>query len=153
MEDPFRRPSFGSSLFYKDPRAAIAWLEKAFGFERSMIISDAAGTIVHAEMQFGDGYVMIGGEWAAFTASPTAIGGKNTQCVHVQLGEGIDEHCARARGAGALIQQEPSEQFYGDRTYRASDPEGHVWTFAQSVRRVAREEAEKITGLSIDGWH
>jgi len=152
MEDPFHRPSLGCAVFYQDPRAAIAWLEKAFGFERSMVISDAEGKVVHAELQFGDGYLMIGGEWAAFTASPAAIGGKNTQCVHVQLGAGIDQHCERARAAGALIQQEPCDQFYGDRSYRACDPEGHVWTFAQAVRVVSREEAERISGLSIEGW-
>ena len=29
MEDPFRRPSFGSAVFYRDPWAALDWLEKA----------------------------------------------------------------------------------------------------------------------------
>jgi hypothetical protein len=47
---------------------------------------------------------------------------------------------------------EPEDQFYGDRTYRAVDPEGHVWTFAQTVRQVTREEAEQASGLKITGW-
>ena len=59
--------------------------------------------------------------------------------------------CAdRAREAGAEILQEPAEQFYGDRTYRARDPEGHVWTFAQNVRPFSVEESEKATGLKIE---
>ena len=40
MDDPFRRPSLGSALHDKDPRAALDWLEKAFGFERKMVITD-----------------------------------------------------------------------------------------------------------------
>jgi hypothetical protein len=48
--------------------------------------------------------------------------------------------------------QDPQTQFYGDRTYRARDPEGHSWTFAQTVKAVTREEAEKASGLRIEGW-
>ena len=152
MKDPFRRSSFGSQVFYRDPWAALDWLEKAFGFERSMVISDKDGRLGHAQMRFGDGYLMVGSEWVDFVASPTSVGGKNTQSIHVQLPDGIDAHCERARAAGAAILMEPADQFYGDRTYRARDLEGHVWTFAQTVRSVSREEAERASGLKIEGW-
>ena len=152
MEDPFRRPALGSALFYKDGFAALDWLEKAFGFERTMVITDKDGNLGHSEMRFGDGYIMIGGEWIDYVASPASIGGKNTQSIHVHLASGLDAHCERARAAGAAILQEPADQFYGDRTYRARDPEGHVWTFGQTVRVVGREEAEKASGLKIEGW-
>ena len=152
MNDPFRRPSLGAAVFYKDPYAALAWLEKAFGFEQAMVVTDQDGNVVHAEMRFGDGYLMLGAEWADFVASPASVGGKNTQMLHVQLQDGIEAHCDRARAAGAEILQEPTDQFYGDRTYRARDPEGHVWTFGQNVRRVSRKEAEQATGLRIEGW-
>jgi uncharacterized glyoxalase superfamily protein PhnB len=154
MEDPYRRPSLAAGVFYLDPFAALDWLEKAFGFERNMVITDKDGKLGHSEMRFGDSVLYVGGEWADFVASPVSIGGKNTQNLHVHLVEGIDAHCARARAAGAVILQEPSDQFYGDRTYRARDPEGHVWTFGQTVRRVTREEAERVSGLKIDapGW-
>ena len=152
MDDQFRRPTFGSAVLYKDPVAALDWLEKAFGFERMMVITDAAGRLVHSEMRFGDGYIMVGGEFADFVASPASVGGKNTQSIHVHLKDGIDAHCARARAAGAVIVREPEDQFYGDRVYSAKDPEGHVWSFGQTVRQVSREEAEKASGLKIDGW-
>lgn len=152
MSNPSPRPSLGAAVFYRDPRAALAWLQQAFGFEPGMVVSDRDGNIVHAEMHFGDGYLMLGAEWADFVASPVSVGGKNTQMLHVQLQEGIDAHCDHARTAGAEIQQEPTDQFYGDRTYRARDPEGHVWTFGQKLRQVTREEAEQATGLRIEGW-
>ena len=41
----------------------------------------------------------------------------------------------------------------GDRGFEIRDPEGHVWTFGQTVRHVSREEAEKESGLKIEGWH
>jgi uncharacterized glyoxalase superfamily protein PhnB len=152
MADTNRRPTFAAAILYKNPFAALDWLEKAFGFERSMVITDSSGNLSHAEMKFGDGYVMIGGEWADFVASPASVSGKNTQTLHVHLDDGLDSHCERARGAGARILVEPEDQFYGDRTYRAQDPEGHIWTFAQNFRYVSREEAEKASGLKIEGW-
>jgi len=152
MADSFRHPTFGSAVFYKDPVAALAWLDKAFGFERAMVITDAQGKLVHSEMKFGDGYIMVGSEYADFVASPASVGAKNTQSLHVHLNDGLDAHCVRARAAGAVILREPSDQFYGDRTYTARDPEGHVWSFGQTVRQVSREEAEKASGLKIEGW-
>lgn len=151
---PTRRVSLSSSLFYQDPRAALAFLEKAFGFEPVMLISDAGGALVHSEMRYGDGVIMVGTEWSADRQSPRSLGGRTTQNVHVQLGDDIDidAHCAAAARAGAVIEADPEDQFYGDRTYRAKDPEGHIWTFAQTRRFVTREEAERATGLTIEGW-
>jgi uncharacterized glyoxalase superfamily protein PhnB len=151
MSDPMpRRPAFISSLAYKDNRAALKWLQHAFGFEPSEVLTDAAGNIVHAEMMHGDGVVMIGPEWADWTRSPASLGGKNTQRIHVRIERGIDAHCARARQAGAQIMKEPEDQFYGDRTYGAIDLEGHLWTFSQPVRIVSKAEMEQATGFTFE---
>jgi uncharacterized glyoxalase superfamily protein PhnB len=152
MSESSHRPSLGAAVYYKDPFAALAWLERAFGFTRQMVMTDDAGQLAHSEMRFGDSYVMISREWSEHSASPVLVGGKNTQSVHVQLREGIDEHCARARASGAVITREPADQFYGDRVYAARDPEGHIWSFGQTVRAVSREEAERVSGLKIEGW-
>ncbi|HEX5365693.1 MAG TPA: hypothetical protein VFW63_03380 [Acidimicrobiales bacterium] len=44
--------------------------------------------------------------------------------------------------------------FYGDRTYRAREHGGHIWTFVAHVRDVSRAEAEAAIGRSITapGW-
>jgi len=137
------RPVFIPSLAYKDNRAALAWLEAAFGFEPSEILTDAEGLIVHAEMSYDEGVVMIGSEWMDWSRSPASVGGKNTQRIHVRIKRGLDEHCARARQAGATIVTEPADQFYGDRTYMAMDLEGHHWSFWQTMRDVPSQEYEK----------
>jgi uncharacterized glyoxalase superfamily protein PhnB len=143
------RSTFGSAVSYLDPKAALRWLEDAFGFETTMVITDEGGNIAHSEMKVGDGFVMVAPEWTARMKSPKSVGGVNTQCLHVQLAAGIDAHCERARQAGAVIEQEPEDQFYGDRTYRAIDPEGHMWTFAQTMRIVSNQEMEAASGLKI----
>ncbi len=142
-----RRPAFISSIVYKDNRAALKWLQKAFGFEVSEVLTDSNDNIVHAEMTHDDGVIMVSNEFASWTKSPESIGGSNTQRVHVRLSSGIDEHCERARQAGARIVGGPSDQFYGDRTYGAVDLEGHHWTFSQAVRTVSAAEMEQATGF------
>jgi uncharacterized glyoxalase superfamily protein PhnB len=146
---------FVSAVIYKDPRAALDWLEKAFGFETTMVIEPPGGDVrmSHYEMSFGGrGRIMVGAEWNESARSPASLGGANTQSLHVDVDRDVDAHCARARAAGALIAAEPEDQFYGDRTYRAVDLEGHIWTFGQRVRDVTREEAEQASGLKIEGW-
>jgi uncharacterized glyoxalase superfamily protein PhnB len=152
MANPLGRPAFTSALYYKDPMAALDWLEEAFGFERVMVITDKDGNLAHSEMRFGGGLIMVGSEWTDYVASPASAGGRNTQSIHVHLEDGIDAHCERAKAAGAVIVRELENQFYGDRTYSARDVEGHVWSFGQNVRNVSREEAEKASGLKIEGW-
>jgi uncharacterized glyoxalase superfamily protein PhnB len=151
------KPVFTSSVHYRDPKAALAWLERTFGFEVTMAIDGPpeAPEMCHYEMSCaGQGRIMIGSEWAEWVRSPASVGGANTQAVHVHLPGGLDEHCERARAAGAAITAEPEDQFYGDRTYRVLDLEGHHWTFSAFVREVSRAEAEAAIGQQIlaTGW-
>jgi uncharacterized glyoxalase superfamily protein PhnB len=147
-----RRPTLISALCYRDPKAALAFLEAAFGFELVMLIEDADGNLAHSEIAWGEAMIMIGSEWDEATKSPASLGGKTTQTVHIHVEADIDAHCARARAAGMEIIQAPEDQFYGDRTYRARDPEGHIWTVGQTVKAVTREEAAAASGLKITGW-
>lgn len=153
MQDPFRRATLGAGVFYRDPTAALDWLERAFGFERHTVVRDRDGDLVHSEMRIGDAYIIVDSEWSSHVASPASVGAKNTQALYIKLKDGLDDHCEHARQAGAEILQEPEDQIYGDRTYRARDPEGHVWTFIQPVRSVSREKVQELTGWSIEGWH
>lgn len=146
------RGPFISALCYRDPKAALRDLEAAFGFELLMLIEDGEGNLVHSEMRYGDGTIMIGNEWSADHKSPASISGQNTQTVHIHIDTDVDAHCARARAAGFEILMAPETQFYGDRTYRCRDREGHIWTIGQTVQAVSREAAEDASGLKITGW-
>ncbi|MCU1371303.1 MAG: Glyoxalase/bleomycin resistance protein/dioxygenase [Ilumatobacteraceae bacterium] len=145
-------PTFTSAVTYRDPKAALAWLEQAFGFEITMAIDGPPDQpeMCHYEMSSaGRGRIMIGAKWSDLVRSPADVGGANTQSVHVHLDASVDEHCERARAAGAEIISEPTDQFYGDRVYQVLDPEGHRWSFSQTVREVSREEAEAALGQPI----
>jgi uncharacterized glyoxalase superfamily protein PhnB len=149
---PERRATLVPAITYQDPRAAMAWLREALGFEVSMLLEDEKGAVAHAEMRLGGSTIMVGSEWSENHRSPKSLDGKNTQAIHVQIETDVDAHFARARANGGEVYAEPETQFYGDRTYRIRDPEGHIWTVAQTVKAVTREEAEEISGLKITGW-
>jgi uncharacterized glyoxalase superfamily protein PhnB len=149
MESRARLPTIGPVLWYRDPQAAIDWLERAFGFERRLMVEGDDGMVVHSELTIGDGYVMVVGPPRDKAASPVELGGRSTQSVHVQLREGLDEHCARARAAGAQVVREPATQPYGDRVYTCTDLEEHPWSFGQTLEVLSDDAVAQATGHRI----
>ena len=146
-------PAIAPTLFYKEPIAALKFLESAFGFEIASLITDGEGRLAHSELTLNGAVLHVSREWEgpivgpARMRSPASLDGANTQFLRVHLESGLDDHCARARAAGARIVAEPSDQFYGDRVYRALDPEGHVWNFAQTVSAYDAESVERDLGF------
>ena len=120
------------ALRYRDAPAAIDWLCSAFGFERNAIHPDGAGGIVHAQLTFGNGMVMLSSasddQWGRRIAQPDQIGGRETQCACLIVAD-ADAHYAQAKAAGATIVDEIRDQDYGGRGYSCRDPEGHMWWF------------------------
>jgi uncharacterized glyoxalase superfamily protein PhnB len=110
-------PTVFPTIKYRDPSAAIEFLQRAFGAEPHAIYRDDDGRIRHAELRLGNGMVMLG-------EAEAAQGGD----VYVVVSN-PDEHCSRAREAGAEIVREPNDTDYGSREYGARDSEGLAWHF------------------------
>lgn len=146
MESRARLPTIGPAIWYRDPQAAIAWLETAFGFERRLVVEGEGTAVLHSELVLGDGYVMVVGPPRETAVSPMDIDGRATQSVHVQLTQDVDEHYTRAQAAGARITREIATQPYGDRVYVCTDLEGHPWSFGQTVAVLPDAEAAEATG-------
>jgi uncharacterized glyoxalase superfamily protein PhnB len=109
---------------YKDARAAIEFLERAFGFERVNVCEGADGReIAHAELRHGDGWVMLGSVNDSGLVTPPGSGS-----AYVVV-EDPDALHARAAEAGAEIIRAPFDTDYGSRDFTARDPEGNVWSF------------------------
>jgi uncharacterized glyoxalase superfamily protein PhnB len=129
-------PQITPYLLYEDVDAVVDWLVRVFGFTEEVRMKGPDGKANHAEVRMGDGVVMMGNPGTDYL-NPKRRGGA-TQLVYVYVGD-VDKHYEAARAAGATVIREPADQFYGDRTYGAEDPEGHRWSFAQHVRDVAPE--------------
>ena len=154
MADEASRPVFIPTLYYRDALAAIRWLEQAFGFELDALVQDAEGNVGHSVVSFRGAVLSVHPEFSsaellglAALKSPASLAGNCTQFIRVDVGSGLDAHCEQAREAGARITQEPAEQFYGERIYRALDLEGHIWVFTQLTTALTMAEMEKASGL------
>lgn len=121
------------SMRYEDAPAAIEWLCGAFGFEKHLVVPGEKGEILHAQLTFGNGMIMLGsasseGEFGKYVKPPRATGGIGTQSPYVIVAD-ADEHYRRAVAAGARIVIDIRDEDYGGRGYSCLDPEGHVWNF------------------------
>jgi len=127
-------------IAYEDGAAALDWLAAAFGFHERTRMTGKDGRISHAEMEAGDGLIMlasptpdyegprrhrVGCEPARkWSSVPWVIDG-----VLVYI-EDVVAHHERAKKAGATILSEPESDAHGLR-YRAEDIEGHRWMFME----------------------
>jgi uncharacterized glyoxalase superfamily protein PhnB len=110
------------TLRYRDAKAAIAFLESAFGFERHAV-HEEDGIVGHAELRLGDSMIMLGQERDGGFGQPAGTGS-----AYVVIAD-PDAHHARAVAAGAEVVYGPVDQDYGSREYAAHDSEGNLWSF------------------------
>jgi uncharacterized glyoxalase superfamily protein PhnB len=129
-------------LVYPDVRAAVAFLEAAFGFSERVQI----GEDHRSQLSFGDGAVIVG-DVRHDRRPPRA--GEETHSVVVRVDD-ARTHCERAHDQGATILMEPTDFEYGERQYAAADPFGHRWTFSETLRDAQPEEWGGMTRNG--GW-
>jgi uncharacterized glyoxalase superfamily protein PhnB len=122
-------------LFYENPRDALQWLSEVFGLSERFRLEAPNGAIAHAELEIGDGVVMIGNVGLRNRVRPSTV----RSSVYVFVDD-VDAHCQRATRAGAEIVEPTVDQPFGDRVYLAKDLEGHEWYFAQHMRDVSIED-------------
>lgn len=119
-------------LRYRDVPAALEWLCRAFGFEQQRVIKDEQVGIIHAQLSFGSGMVMLGpvvdSEYGRQVRQPDEVGGVSTQSTYVIVNS-ADGLYNQAKAAGAEIVIELKDEDYGGRGFSCRDLEGHLWNF------------------------
>jgi uncharacterized glyoxalase superfamily protein PhnB len=129
-------------LIYPDVRAAVAWLEAAFGFEERVRI----GEDHRAQMRCGaDGAIVVADVHGAQVAPSEGL---ITHLVKFKVDD-VDAAFARAREAGGRVLEELTTHVYGERSGVIEDPAGHRWELTQTVRDVAPDE---WGGLALGTW-
>lgn len=120
------------AMRYRDCVAAIEWLCKALGFEKQAVYMGEGNTVMHAQLTFGNGMIMLGSiqngtEYSKQMIQPDEIGKKETQhaCLIVSDADAI---YATAKAAGAEMVTDIKEMDYGGKAFSCRDPEGHFWS-------------------------
>lgn len=116
---------------YRDAKAAIEFLCRAFGFEKHVVFDGPDGTIAHAELTLGGGMIMLGSarddEYGKRFKLPGELGGAETRSAYIWVPD-ADAAFARAVAAGARVVTEPHDTHYGSRDFTVMDPEGYTWS-------------------------
>ncbi len=121
------QPTIIPYFVYRDGAAALKWLTDAFGLEQTAAYTGPDGNILHAEMRFGSGAIMLGtatDEQRAQLPWDLPVG----RGIYLYV-EDVDAHYERARAAGAHIIYPPEDTEFGTRRYRALDLDGYEWSF------------------------
>ncbi|MFE0380567.1 VOC family protein [Streptomyces inhibens] len=120
-------PTMYPTVLYRDAQAAIRQLTEAFGFTVGAKYEGEDGMVLHAELSYGNGAVMLGskGRGGIFDEAMSDAGPIG---VYVVV-EDTDAHFRRAEAAGVEILMPPTDQDHGSRDYMARDGEGNVWSF------------------------
>ena len=119
-------------LTVKDADASIDFYTRAFGFTAGTVVRSETGVPQHVEMQYrGEIPVMFSpeGTEGCATQSPATLG--ITLPVSFYLyHDDVDALAAQAKAAGARVEAEPQDMFWGDRMAAFVCPNGYRWSFA-----------------------
>jgi PhnB protein len=121
---------------------AIEFYKQAFKASELYRLPMPDGRLGHAELQIGDSRLMLADEMPEMNIrGPESLGGSPVGlCLYV---EDCDALFKQAVGAGAKVERELADQFYGDRSGTVIDPFGHKWTLATHREDVTPEEMQK----------
>lgn len=120
-------------------RQAIAFYEDVFG-ARTVSVTEMGGTVVHAELDFGQGRLQIGEPNPDFHLVPAPDGGDDCYALGLYCAD-ADALAARAEQAGAVIREPLSTFVSGDRYASIRDPYGVRWSIMTRVEDLAEEES------------
>jgi len=95
-------PTIYPNLVYRDCPAAIEWLTRVLGFTRHLVVPGETGYVVHAELRFGNGLVMVtsardGRDWLGEPVNRTNV------ALVAPSAASVDEIHARVAASGARI--------------------------------------------------
>lgn len=118
-------------LRYRNAMEMIEWLCRVFGFEKNAVYAGPGGVVMHAQLTFGNGMIMLGSVDNGSPSSsqmkqPDEIGGAETQSPYLVVTD-IDAIYANAKTAGARIIMDLETKDYGGKGFTCADPEGHIW--------------------------
>lgn len=129
-------------LAVKDAKAAIEFYRRAFGASEIGRITMPDSTVGHAELQLGDGRIMLAEELPAWgNKSPATLGGSPVGLAFYVVD--VDAAFQRALDAGATVVESVKDQFYGDRSGTLLDPFGHKWHILTHIEDVSFDEMQR----------
>ena len=129
---------------------AIEFYATVFGATEKFRLTDPGGRIQHAELDFDGTILMLADEFPEYgIRGPLTLGGTSAT-IHLHVDD-ADAVVRRAAEAGAEVESEPQDQFYGERSGSIRDPFGHRWNIGHSIEEVTPEEMQRRYAAMMAG--
>src|SRR4029450_4932236 len=122
---------------------AIRFYEEVFGASVVSRMDGPDGTVLHAELDFGEGRLQLGDpqeEYGLVVPDRSGDSVSSSTCIYVS---DVDAVFAKAVERGATVREQPATFVTGDRFASIYDPFGHRWAVMTRVEDVSAEEAER----------
>lgn len=128
---------------------AIDFYRTAFG-AKEVLRLPMGDKVGHAEVKIGDSHVMLADEFPERDIRGPKSRGGATSSLMIYVDD-VDTAFRRATDAGATVDMEVKDQFYGDRSGTLIDPFGHKWTLATHVEDVPEDEIQRRMAAFSEG--
>jgi len=145
VDKPIKASDYGTLaviLVVRDAKAAVDFYKKVLGAVHLYTLTMPNGGVAHAEFKIGDTIIMIADEnqeWG--NKSPQTLGGSPV-VLNVMVDD-PDATVAKAGAAGGRVLVPVADQFYGYRSGRIQDPDGHLWIVSKLIEEVSPDEMQK----------
>lgn len=140
-------PALTPMLAVRNAVKAIAWYKNVLMATETNRLTDADGTIAHAELRISDCVIMLAEENSQYNKSPEMLQG--TSVILNLYVPDVDKTVDLAITEGATLIFPVADQFYGDRAGRIQDPFGHMWIISKHLKDVTSEEMQKQMDESL----
>jgi uncharacterized glyoxalase superfamily protein PhnB len=131
---------------------AIDWYKTAFNAKE---IEEARqqtldGKLVHARIKIGDSIIMLSDIFPGSDIKNPQISGRSPVTLHL-YSRNVDQLWKQAVEAGARVDMQLDDMFWGERYGHLTDPFGHSWSLSMRVRmkpaEMERKKQEAMKGF------
>ena len=126
-------------LVCRDVSAEIDFCKTTFNALEVLRRQGPDGKAAHAALTLNGAMIVIECEWPALSSRSPQADGSSPVIIYVYV-QDVDSVIEKAVSAGAKILLPAKDQFWGDRTGRIMDSEGHVWTISSRIEETTSSE-------------
>ena len=119
---------------------ALEWYKRAFGAKELQREAGPDGKLINTRIRIGDSIVMISDTFSGGHKDPLQLGGASVT-LHLYT-KNVDVLWKMAVDAGANVDMQLDDMFWGERYGQLTDPFGHSWSLSMRIP-MSRSEMEK----------
>jgi PhnB protein len=119
---------------------AVEFYKTALGaVEVARMPEENGPRLMHVELKIGDAAIFLCDDFPEYcggTKRAPEPGKLTPVTLHLDVAD-CDAAISRAAAAGATVSLPAADMFWGDRYGKVTDPFGHEWSFAHSLKKAA----------------